>query len=140
MVSMIFMQLSAANSIRDISTGFLSATGNLNHLGITKAPSMSSISYLNATRNYDVFKDNYFALLKSLEPSLAKSRKYARSIKRKIYLMDSTIIPLSLSLFDWAKFRTTKGAVKLHAVLDYDTGLPAYAVLTDGKKYDAMLT
>ena len=139
MVSMIFMQLSAANSIRDISTGLLSATGNLNHFGITKAPSKSSISYLNATRNYDVFKDIYFALLESLEPSLAKSRKYARSIKRKIYLMDSTIIPLSLSLFDWAKFRTTKGAVKLHAVLDYDTGLPAYAVLTDGKKHDATI-
>jgi hypothetical protein len=139
MVSMIFMQLSAANSIRDISKGLLIATGILNHFGITKSPSKSSISYLNATRNYDVFKDIYFILLERHEPSLAKSHKYARNIKSKIYLVDSTIIPLSLSLFDWAKFRTTKGAVKLHAVLDYDTGLPAYAVLTDGKKHDATM-
>jgi len=50
--------------------------------------------------------------------------------------MDSSVIPLSLSLFDWAKFRTTKGAIKLHAVMDYDTGLPSYAVITDGKKHD----
>lgn len=50
--------------------------------------------------------------------------------------MDSTIIPLSLSLFDWAKFRTTKGAVKLHTVLDYDTGLPCYAVMSEAKKHD----
>lgn len=49
------------------------------------------------------------------------------------------IIPLSLSLFDWAKFRTTKGAVKLHAVLDYDTGIPSYACLRDGKTHDATI-
>jgi transposase len=50
--------------------------------------------------------------------------------------MDASIIPLCLSLFDWAKFRTKKGAIKLHAVLDYDTGLPCYAVLTDGKTHE----
>lgn len=46
------------------------------------------------------------------------------------------VIPLCLSLFDWAKFRTTKGAVKLHAVLDYDTAMPCYAAISDGKKHD----
>ena len=50
--------------------------------------------------------------------------------------MDASIIPLSLSLFDWAKFRKKKGAIKLHTLLDYDTGLPCYAVLTDGKTHD----
>jgi hypothetical protein len=50
--------------------------------------------------------------------------------------MDASVIPLCLSLFDWAKFRTRKGAIKLHAVLDYDTGLPCYAVMTDGKTHD----
>jgi hypothetical protein len=71
-----------------------------------------------------------------MEPSLARRRKYGRRLKRKIFIMDASIIPLSLSLFDWAKFRTRKGAVKLHAVLDYDTGLPSYAVLTDGKTHE----
>lgn len=136
MVSMIFMQLASATSVRDIATGLLSATGNLSHLGVKKAPTKSSISYLNKHRCYEVFRDIYFALLESLEPSLCKSRIYARKIKKNIYLIDSTIIPLSLSLFDWAKFRTTKGGIKMHAVLDYDTGLPSYAVITDAKNHD----
>lgn len=50
--------------------------------------------------------------------------------------MDTSIIPLCLSLFDWAKYRTSKGAVKLHAVLDYNTGLPSYSILTNGKTHD----
>jgi len=61
---------------------------------------------------------------------------YANRIKKKVFIMDASIIPLCLSLFDWAKFRTHKGAVKLHAVLDYDTGLPNYAVITDGKTHE----
>lgn len=74
-----------------------------------------------------MFRDMYFALLDRLEPSLQRKKQYARILKKNVFIMDSTIIPLSMSLFDWAKFRTKKGAVKLHAVLDYDTGLPSYA-------------
>ena len=136
MVSMLFMQFANATSLRDISNGLRSATGNLNHLGVKKAPSKSTLSYINKHRDYSVFMDFYFALLDKLEPSLQRRRKYARRLKRKIFIMDSSIIPLCLSLFDWAKFRTKKGAIKLHAVLDYDTGLPSYAVIGDGKTHD----
>lgn len=138
-VSMVFMQLAGATSLRDISNGLRSATGNLNHFGVSRAPCKSSLSYLNKHRDADVFKELYFELLTTLEPSLQRRRKYARRLKRKIFIMDSSIIPLSLSLFDWAKFRTTKGAIKLHAVLDYSSGLPAYAVITDGKTHDVNL-
>ena len=130
------MQFSGVNSLRDISNGLRSATGNLNHLGISQAPSKSTISYQNKNRNYKLFESLYFKLLDKFEPSLSRRRKYARRIKRKIFVMDSSIIPLCLSLFDWAKFRTKKGALKLHAVLDYDTGLPSYACMTDGKQHD----
>jgi transposase len=139
LVSMVFLQMSSSTSIREISTGLMSAAGNLSHFGVSKAPTKSSISYINQHRTYEVFRDIYFALLEILEPSVARSRKYAHSLKRNIYLMDSTIIPLSLSLFDWAHFRSTKGAIKLHTVLNYDTGLPCYAVLTDGKKHDVTI-
>lgn len=135
-VSMLFMQMSKVDSLRDISNGLRSATGNLSHLGLERAPSKSSISYINKNRKALFFEDLYFKLLEQLEPSLSKRRKYARRLKRKVFIMDSSIIPLCLSLFDWAKFRTKKGAVKLHAVLDYDTGLPSYAAITDGKKHD----
>ncbi len=135
-VSMLFMQLANANSLRDISNGLRSATGNLNHLGIKKAPSKSTMSYINEHRTYKIFMDLYFKLLERYEPSLQRRRKYARRIKRQIFIMDASIIPLCLSLFDWAKYRTTKGALKLHAVLDYNTGLPNYAIMTDGKTHD----
>jgi hypothetical protein len=135
-VSMLFMQLAKVESLRDISNGLKSATGNLTHLGVQKAPSKSSLSYINLNRKAKVFEDFYFVLLDQLEPSLAKRRKYAHKLKRKVFIMDSSIIPLCLSLFDWAKFRTKKGAIKLHAVLDYDTGLPSYATITDGSRHD----
>ena len=135
-VSMLFMQLANANSLRDISNGLRSATGNLNHLGVIKAPCKSALSYINKCRNYEVFMELYFMLLDQLEPSLQRRRLYANKIKRKIFIMDASIIPLCLSLFNWAKFRTKKGALKLHAVLDYDTGLPVYAVMTDGKTHE----
>jgi len=135
-VSMLFMQFSGVNSLRDISNGLRSATGNLNHLGIKNSPSKSTISYQNKNRSYKIFEQLYFKLLDRYEPSLERKRKYARRIKRQVFIMDSSIIPLCLSLFDWAKFRTTKGALKLHAVLDYDTGLPSYVCMTDGKQHD----
>ena len=135
-VSMLFMQLGKLDSLRDISTGLRSATGNLSHLGVFKAPSKSTISYINKHRSADFFEELYYDLLEKLEPSLSKRRLYARRLKRKIYLMDASVISLSLSLFNWAKFRTKKGAIKLHAVLDYDTGLPSYAAITEGKKQD----
>jgi hypothetical protein len=136
LVSMLFMQLAGASSLRDISNGLRSATGNLNHLGVGKAPCKSTLSYINKHRSYQVFSDLYFKLLEQLEPSLQRSRAYARQLKRKIFIMDASIIPLCLSLFDWALYRTTKGAIKLHAVLDYDSGLPCYALITDGKESD----
>jgi len=120
-VSMLFMQLSKVDSLRDISNGLRSATGNLSHLGVKRAPSKSSIGYLNKKRKAIFFEELYFELLERLEPSLAKRRKYARRLKRKVFIMDSSIIPLCLSLFDWARFRTKKGAVKLHAVHRWQT-------------------
>lgn len=135
-VSMIFMQLSGVDSLRDIATGLRSSAGDLNHLGNVAAPSKSNLSYQNKRRDFHLWKDLYYKLLDKYEPSLQRRKKYAKQLKRKIYLLDSSIIPLCLSLFDWAKFRTTKGALKLHAVLDYDTGLPAYAFLTDAKTAD----
>lgn len=135
-VAMIFMQFSGVSSVRDISNGLKSATGNLSHLGVSKAPSKSSVSYQNKVRTYKVFEELYFTLLDKYEPSLRRRRIHARKLKRKIFIMDASIIPLCLSLFDWAKFRTKKGALKLHAVVDYDTGLPSYACMSDGKKHD----
>ena len=134
-VSMIFCQFSKSNSLRDISNGLRSATGNLNHLGLAKAPSKSSLSYQNKHRDWKLFEKFYFKMLDKLNAE-AGFKQIKFKIKSKIYLLDSTTITLSLSLFDWAKYKTAKGAIKLHTLLDYDGNLPAYINMTDGKVGD----
>ena len=135
-VTMIFCHFSKLGSLRDITNGLRSVSGNLNHLGLQKSPSKSSLSYQNEHRNWKLFKDYYFDLLPKLSSS-AGFKQTRFKIKSKIYLLDSTTISLCLSLFDWAKFRRKKGAIKLHTLLDYDGCLPTYISMTDGKVHDA---
>ena len=135
LVSMLFCQFAKSQSVRDISNGLRSATGNLNHLGIQKAPSKSTISYQNKHRNWELFRAYYYQLLGSLGQQ-AGFKQIKFRIKSKIFLLDSTTISLCLSLFNWAKYKTAKGAVKMHTLLDYDGNLPAYVNITDGKTAD----
>ncbi|RZS94571.1 IS4 family transposase [Cecembia calidifontis] len=135
LVSMLFCHFAKSTSVRDISNGLRSATGNLNHLGIAKAPSKSSISYQNKRRDSDLFKELYYGLLKHLGQQASLSRVKLR-IKAPVYLLDSTVVSLCLSMFDWATFRTKKGAVKMHTLLDYDGKLPVYVNITEGSMAD----
>lgn len=135
LVSMLFCQFAKSQSVRDISNGLRSATGNLNHLGVEKAPSKSTVSYQNKRRDWELFREYYYKLLHTLGQQAYRKRVKFK-IKSKIFLLDSTTISLCLSLFDWAKYKTTKGAVKLHTLLDYDGHLPAYVNITNGKTAD----
>lgn len=135
LVSMLFCQFAKSQSVRDISNGLRSATGNLNHLGIHKAPSKSTISYQNKNRSHEVFKEYYFKLFKNLGQQ-AQFKQVKFRIKTKIFLLDSTTISLCLSLFDWARYKRAKGAVKMHTLLDFDGNLPAYVNISDGKTAD----
>jgi hypothetical protein len=135
LVSMLFCQFARSQSVLDISNGLRSATGNLNHLGIQKAPSKSSVSYQNKHRSWEMFRDYCFQLFEHFEQQ-AKFKQVKFRIKSKIFLLDSTVISLCLSLFDWAKYKTSKGVVKMHTLLDYDRNLPTYVNITDGKIAD----
>jgi hypothetical protein len=135
LISMLFSQFANSQSLRDISNGLRSATGNLNHLGGVQAPSKSNLSYQNKHRSWKLFQAYYFALQKHLGQQ-AGFKQVKFRIKSKIFLLDASTITLSLSLYDWAKYKTKKGAVKLHTLLDYDGNLPAYVNITDGKTAD----
>ena len=135
LVSMLFCQFAKSQSVRDISNGLRSATGNLNHLGVATAPSKSNLSYQNKRRDWTLFRDYYYRLFEHLGQQVQFKRVKFR-IKSKILLLDSTTISLCLSLFDWAKYKTAKGAVKMHTLLDYDGNLPNYVNITDGKTAD----
>lgn len=135
LVSMLFCHFAKSTSVRDISNGLRSATGNLNHLGVSRAPSKSSISYQNERRDAALFKDLYYALLDRLGQQ-AKQKRVKLKIKVPVYLLDATVISLCLSVFDWATFRKSKGAVKMHTLLDYDGKLPTYVNITSGSVGD----
>jgi len=135
-VSMLFFQFAHANSLSEISNGLKATSGDLNHLGIQKkVPCKSSLSYINEHRSWEFFRDYYISLYKTFTNE-GNFKQIQFKIKRKIYLLDSTTITLCLSLFDWAKYRTAKGAIKLHMLLDYDGFLPSFINVTIGKVAD----
>ena len=134
-VSMIFSQFSGCDSVRDISNGLKSATGNLNHLGISRAPSKSTVAYQNARRDSSVFREIYYMLLRHFGQQAEWQHGKFR-FKMPIRLLDSTLITLTLSIYDWAHYTTKKGAVKMHTLLDYDSLLPELVNITDGKVAD----
>jgi hypothetical protein len=135
LTSMLFCHFAKSQSLRDISNGLRSATGNLNHLGNVHPPTKSNLSYQNKHRSWELFRDYYYALQKQLGQQ-AGFKQVKFKIKSKIFLLDASTISLCLSLFDWAKYKTKKGAIKLHTLLDFDGNLPAYVNITDGKTAD----
>ena len=134
-ISMMFCQFSGCDSVRDISNGLNSANGNLNHLGICRAPSKSTVAYQNAKRDSGVFRRIFYALLAHFGQQTIWQRTKFR-FKMPIKLLDSSTITLTMSLYEWAHYTTKKGAVKMHTLLDYDSLLPEFVNITDGKCSD----
>ena len=131
-ISMMFCQFSGCDSVRDISNGLNSANGNLNHLGICRAPSKSTVAYQNAKRDSGVFRRIFYALLAHFGQQTIWQRTKFR-FKMPIKLLDSSTITLTMSLYEWAHYTTKKGAVKMHTLLDYNSLLPEFVNITDGK-------
>lgn len=132
-VAMLFCQLGRAHSLREIEGGLKSCEGKLAHLGI-EAPARSSLSYANAHRPWELFQQVFYGLYETVAASVRAPRKFR--FKHKLVSLDSTVIDLCVSMYDWAKFRRTKGAVKLHLVLDHDGYLPCFGIITEGSVHD----
>jgi len=132
-VAMLFCQLAQARSLREIDGGLSSCEGKLKHLGMAGAPGRSTLSYANAHRSADLFEKLFYQVLGNVS-LYAPGKKFR--FKSKLYSLDSTVIELCASMFDWAKFRATKGAAKLHLLLDHDGHLPCFARITEGKVAD----
>lgn len=133
-VSMLFCQLGKAQSLREICGGLASCTGKVVHLRMKDAPKRSTLSYANEHRDSRLFEDLFYQLLEKCQKKLVGKHKFR--FKNKLYSLDATVIDLCLSMFDWAHFRQTKGAVKLHLILDHDGYLPRYACISAGKPHE----
>jgi hypothetical protein len=136
-VAMLFCQLGAAKSLREICGGLAASEGKLRHLGLPQAPPRSTLAYANEHRPWQLYEEVFGQLLtqcQAIVPSSGGGRKFR--FKHKLLSLDATVIDLCASVFDWARFRRTKGAVKLHLLLDHDGFLPCYAVITEGNQHE----
>jgi hypothetical protein len=133
-VAMLFCQLGRAHSLREITGGLRSCEGKLKHLGIS-APSHSTLAYANEHRPWELYQHVFLKLFSRCRIQVKIGKKKFR-FKNKLISLDSSTIDLCLEMFDWARFRRTKGAIKLHLLLDHDGYLPSFAIITEGKVSD----
>jgi hypothetical protein len=134
-MAMLFCQLGRAHSLREICGGLACCEGQLKHLGVPVAPKKSTLAYANAHRPWQLYQAVFEQTLSKCRELVASQggRKKKFRFKNKLMSLDGSIIDLSVSMFDWAKFRQTKGAIKLHLLLDHDGYLPSFGVVTEGK-------
>jgi len=130
--AMLFGQLAGQDSLRGIEAGLATQSRSLYHMGI-KPVHRSTLSYANEHRSNELFKKIFFYMLSKCQ-MIAPKHKFR--FKNQLYSLDATLIELCLSLYDWAKFRTTKGAIKLHVKLNHSGYLPTFAVVTTGKVHE----
>jgi hypothetical protein len=136
-VAMLFCQLAQAKSLREITEGLQACEGKLKHLGLPDAPARATLAYANSHRPWQLFETVFQQLLTHCQQRLGVAKAGAKlGLPGKLLSLDATVIDLCAAVFDWAQFRTTKGAVKLHLLLDHDGYLPCYAVITEGKVHE----
>lgn len=138
-VAMLFCQLGRAHSLREICGGLASCEGKLAHLGVKKPPKRSTLAYANQHRPHELYVHVFYHLLDRCQAVAAQQQRKFR-FKNKLLSVDATVISLCASVFDWARFQRTKGAVKLHLVLDHDGYLPTFALITEGREHELSVT
>jgi len=131
---MMFCQLASARSLREICQGLAASEGKLRHLGVPNAPARSTLAYANQHRPWELYQTVFGDLLEKCHGAAAGKKKFR--FKNKLLTLDSTSIDLCASLFDWAQYKRTKGAAKVHLLLDNEGYLPVFACITDGKTHD----
>jgi len=136
-VAMIFCQLEQAQTLREICGGLATSLGKMIHLGIKKAPSRSTLAYANEHRPWQLYQKLFFHILGLCHSQFGGKHKFR--FKNRLLSFDATQISLCLSLFDWAKYRRAKGAIKLHLLLDHAGYLPQFLDLTAAKTHEVQI-
>lgn len=134
-IALMFCHLGGARSLREIVGGLAASEGKLKHLGVRRAPTRSTLAYANQHRPWRLYKTVFEGLVQVCQAEAREKQRRFR-FHHPLLSLDSTVIPVCASMFDWAKYVKTKGAVKVHTVLDHRSVLPQYAVITDGKTAD----
>jgi len=132
---MAFAQLSYRESPRDIESCLRAMHNKLYHIGIRARVSKSTLAYANENRDWRIYAD-FAQVLIHIARDLYADEDFGVELDETVYALDASTLDLCLSLFPWARFRKTKGAVKLHTLLDLRGNIPSFISITEGKVHD----
>jgi len=131
-----FGQLTSRNGLRDICLCLNAHRQSLYHLGIRQSVSHTTLSRANEKRDWRIFADFGTYLIKVVQPLYAESKVPHLEIDSDVFVLDSTTISVSLTLWKWAKGKRSRGAVKMHTLLDLRGNIPLFIHITDGRYHD----
>lgn len=137
LLHLLFGQLTGCDSLRDICLCLEAHNKMLYHLGFRKAVSHTSLSRANESRDYRIFEGLGLYLIDTVKPLCSNIQLSQITIDNEIYALDSTTISTSIKLATWALGKYSKGAVKMHTLLDLRGSIPANIHITDGKWHDS---
>ena len=127
---MAFAQLTYRESLRDIECCLRAMRGKLYHMGIRGKVSRSTLAYANENRDWRIYCD-FAQILIHEARQLYSNDDFGLQLQETVYALDATIIDLCLSVFPWARFRKTKGGIKLHTLLDLGGSIPSFIAITE---------
>ena len=136
-VQLFFGQLTTLNSLHDICLCLKAHKGKLYHLGIKQNVVVSTLSRANEKRDWRIFADFGNYLIRLVRPLYADFPIPKVNIDNEIFALDSTTISVSINLFTWAEGKYSRGAVKVHTLLNLRGGIPDFILITDGKYHDS---
>ena len=131
-VAMLFAQFAGQDGLRGIETGMASQAKHLYHLGV-RSVKRSTLAYANAHRSSEVFKSVLETMLGIVS---REAPRHKFRFKNDLYSIDATTVDLCLSLYDWAKFRTAKGGIKVHVKLNHSGYIPEFVTVTEAKRHE----
>ena len=133
--AMAFAQMTYRESLRDIEACLRSQANKLYHMGIRAKVSRSTLAEANEKRDWRIYADLAHSLI-PVARKLYQDEDFGVELDQTVYAMDATTIDLCLSVFPWAQFQKTKGAIKLHTLLDLRGNIPTFIHISDGKEHD----
>ena len=133
-----FAQLTFRESLRDIEACLRSVGGKLYHMGFRGNIARSNLADANEAHDWRIFADFAQVLIHTARP-MYSSESLGFDLDNTVYALDSTTIDLCLSVFPWARFRSRKGAIKMHTLLDLRGPIPTFIEVSDGKLADVKI-
>ena len=136
LLALAFAQLTFRESLREIEDSLRPRAHQLYHLGFRGSVARSTLADANAGRDWRIYRDLALLLIERARKLYAETPLAIDDLDATVYAIDSTTVDLCLSLFPWARFRRTKGAIKIHTHLDLRGSIPTLVHVTDGKVHD----